>query len=175
MNPALIYRLATADDALCIGALGTQVWLDTYATDGIRPALAQEVLDHFSPAAVGATLSQPDVSVIIAERLGHLVGFAQIRNSVDDSRISGHLSAELERLYVQERFAGKGIGWQLLTRAEDLAREQGASALWLTVWVGNTRALAFYPRQLYEDGGVSSYCFNNEIHENRLFFKRLAR
>jgi len=175
MSSALSYRLATADDALCIGALGTQVWLDTYATDGIRPALAQEVLDHFSPTAVTATLAQPDVSVIIAERAGHLVGFAQIRDGVDNPRISRHLSAELERLYVQERFAGKGIGWQLLTRSEDLAREQGASALWLTVWIGNARALAFYPRQQYEDAGVSSYCFNNETYENRLFFKRLAR
>lgn len=175
MSPALSYRLANADDALCIGALGTQVWLDTYATDGIRPALAQEVLDHFSPPAVTATLAEPGVSVIVAERAGHLVGFAQIRNSVDNPRISGDISAELERLYVQERFAGQGIGWQLLTRSEDLAREQGASALWLTVWVGNARALTFYPRQHYEDAGVSSYRFNNETHENRLFLKHLTR
>jgi ribosomal protein S18 acetylase RimI-like enzyme len=175
MTHALSYRPATPEDALCIGALGTQVWLDTYATDGIRAALAQEVLDHFSPTAVIATLAQPDVSVIIAERAGHLVGFAQIRDGVDNPGISGHLSAELERLYVQERFAGKGIGWQLLTRSEDLARKQGASALWLTVWIGNARALAFYPRQQYEDAGLSSYCFNNETYENRLFFKRLAR
>lgn len=175
MNTALSYRLATADDALCIGALGTQVWLDTYATEGIRPALAQEVLDHFAPAAINATLTHPDVSVIVAERAGHLVGFAQIRNGVDNPKIPGDSSAELERLYVQERFAGKGIGSQLLACSEELVRELGASALWLTVWVGNARALAFYPRQNYEDAGVSSYCFNNETHENRLFLKRLAR
>jgi hypothetical protein len=41
------FRAATASDALCIGVLATQVFLDTYATDGIRPSLAREVLEQF--------------------------------------------------------------------------------------------------------------------------------
>ncbi len=168
------YRLATADDALCIGALGTQVWLDTYATEGIRPALANVVLEHFSPHAVSVTLSQADVSVVVAERAGHLVGFAQIRLGVDHPHTNAEASAELERLYVQERFTGQGIGGALLTQSEDLACERGARVLWLTAWVRNTRALAFYPRQGYEDTGSTFYCFNNEHFENRLFSKRLA-
>jgi GNAT superfamily N-acetyltransferase len=174
MTQPLSYRLATPEDALCVGALGIQVWLDTYAIDGVRPALAREVLKHFSTDAISATLARADTAVILAERAGHLVGFAQVLTGVDNPRISGNISAELQRLYVQERFAGKGIGRQLLTRSEDLAREHGAYALWLTAWVGNTRALAFYARQRYEDAGSSSYCFNNETYENRLFLKRLA-
>lgn len=175
MSDAVSFRLATAEDALCVGALGTQVWLDTYATNGIRPALAQEVQEHFTPAAVAATLIQPGVFVMLAERAGHLIAFAQVRLGVDNPQLAADEGAELERLYVQARFAGKGIGRQLLARSEQLASEHGARALWLTAWVGNTRALAFYARQDYEDGGVSSYCFNNETYENRLFFKRLAR
>jgi len=32
----LSIRVGTPEDALCIGVLGMQVFLDTYATDGIR-------------------------------------------------------------------------------------------------------------------------------------------
>ncbi|HOZ25184.1 MAG TPA: hypothetical protein PLI83_10420, partial [Thermomonas sp.] len=39
-----LLRPATPDDALCLGVLGLQVFLDTYATGGIRPTLAREVL-----------------------------------------------------------------------------------------------------------------------------------
>ncbi len=35
-------RTGVPDDALCIGVLATQVFLDTYATSGIRPDLAYE-------------------------------------------------------------------------------------------------------------------------------------
>ena len=41
---ALRLRTGTPDDALLVGVLGTQVSLDTYATKGIRPLLAREVL-----------------------------------------------------------------------------------------------------------------------------------
>lgn len=81
--------------------------------------------------------------------------------------------AELQRLYIQERFTGLGIGYSLLQAAKRQACAGGASLLWATVWVGNERALAFYPRRGYELAGSPSYNFQNETHENRLFTKRL--
>ena len=41
---AVELRPADAADALCIGVLGMQVFLETYAPDGVRPDLAREVL-----------------------------------------------------------------------------------------------------------------------------------
>jgi hypothetical protein len=43
-----------------------------------------------------------------------------------------------------------------------------------TVWIGNSRALTFYPRQGYEHLGSPSYTFQNETHENQLFGKILG-
>jgi diamine N-acetyltransferase len=71
-------RAAVDTDALCIGVLATQVFLDTYATDGIRPSVAREVLEYFSPAAVSALLSAPGTRFILAERAEHVIGFAQL-------------------------------------------------------------------------------------------------
>ena len=45
--------------------------------------------------------------------------------------------------------------------------------LWLTAWVGNTRALAFYASQGYEELGSTDYRFQGESFENRLFARRL--
>lgn len=47
--PAVTIRQATAEDAPCIGMLGMQVFLDTYATHGIRNAIATEALQAFVP------------------------------------------------------------------------------------------------------------------------------
>ena len=43
-DPAVALRRAGLSDALCIGVLGTQVFVETYATFGVRPSLAREVL-----------------------------------------------------------------------------------------------------------------------------------
>lgn len=166
-------RAATPHDALSIGVLGMQVFLDTYATEGIRDAIAQEALDAFLPDTISKIISQPESLIVVAEVNHHLVGFAQVALRTDHEVIGDSSAAELKRLYVQERFTGRGVGYKLLQRAEEYARLGGASLLWATVWIGNERALGFYPRQGYEYLGSTSFTFQNETHENRLFAKNI--
>jgi len=82
--------------------------------------------------------------------------------------------AELQRLSIQERFTGQGIGYQLLQMAEQPAVLGGAWLLWATGWVGNERALGCYPRRGYALLGSPRYSFQGDTHENRLFGTALA-
>lgn len=171
---AIIIRTATAQDALCIGVLGMQVFLDTYATQGIRRSIADEVLQAFVPDTIAALLAEPGTSLMVAESNHHLVGFAQVKLNARHPMIEASNVAELQRLYVQERFTGLGIGYQLLQAAEHRAVLGGAALLWATVWVGNERALGFYPRSGYELLGSPIHTFQGETHGNRLFGKALS-
>ncbi|MPR05034.1 GNAT family N-acetyltransferase [Pseudomonas sp. MAFF 212408] len=151
-----------------------QVFLDTYATEGIRSAIANEALQAFAPATIARLLAEPGIAMLVAQANGHLVGFAQIKLRADHAMIPTPAVAELQRLYLQGRFTGLGIGYQLLQAAEHCAARDGASMLWATVWVGNQRALAFYPRCGYAALGSPTYSFQGETHENRLFGKSLS-
>jgi GNAT superfamily N-acetyltransferase len=173
MTDDLRYRPATAADALCLGVLATQVFLDTYAPAGIRPALAREVLASCSVEAYAALLADPGVRIAVAECAGHLAGFAQLRLDAPHPGLPGLRAAELDRLYVQEPFTGRGVGRRLLQEAERTAAASGAQAVWLTAYVGNARALAFYPRQGYADAGATVFEFEGESHGNRIFVKPL--
>lgn len=173
-TPTFIIRAAIAEDALCIGVLGMQVFLDTYATEGIRSSIAHEALQAFAPHTIAQLIAQPGIALLVAETNGHLVGFAQIKLNASHSMIDTADAAELQRLYIQERFTGQGLGYQLLHAAEQSAARDGAALLWATVWVGNERALGFYPRRGYEVLGSPTYTFQGETHGNRLFGKPLT-
>lgn len=166
-------RVADAGDALCIGVLATQVFLDTYAPDGIRPALAREVLDHFATATIAALLRDPATTFVVAEGSGHMQGFVQLTRGATHVLVRADSAVELDRLYVLARFNGRGIGTRLLRHAEALAATQGASTLWLTAWVGNHHALAFYDRRGYQDTGATIYRFQDEEYENRVLVRAL--
>ena len=168
------YRIATPDDALCIGVLATQVFLDTYATSGIRAGIAREVTTLLSTSAIAALLAAADRRFIVAEIERHLIGFIQLRLRCGIDAPAADV-AKVERLYVQERFAARGIGTVLLARAENLAAREGMQRAWLTVWAGNDRALAFYRRRGYRDQGPATYTFEGDSYENRMFVKPLAR
>ena len=169
----LSLRAATPEDALCLSMLCTQVFLDTYATQGIRPAIAREVVEHFSVDAMAALLSSPSTAILVAEQTGHLVGLAQLTLDSGHALVPFEPAVELKRLYVQEPFTSKGVGRALLERAEELAASRGACALWLMAWVGNPRALAFYAKQGYEELGASPYVYEDEVYETRVFVKAL--
>ena len=172
MNTVAV-RSAIADDALCLSVLAMQVFLDTYATQGIRPALAREVLSTYSKDAFVRALGHPDARLLCAERAGHLVGFAQITLGAMHSLAPAGVQAELLRLYVQEPFTSQGVGTLLLAQAEGVARTAGATVLWLTPWVHNHRALQFYARRGYQDHGLTHFTFEGESHENRVVAKGL--
>lgn len=55
------YRPAVPSDALTLSALATQVFFDTYATDGIDADLATEALNVYSRSIFEARLVDPEL------------------------------------------------------------------------------------------------------------------
>ena len=167
--PDIVLRPATLDDALCLSVLAMQVFLDTYATQGIRPQLAREVLSSYSAASFVAALGDPASHLTVATAADHLIGFAQVSFGASHPLAPPGQHAELLRLYVQEPFTGRHIGTRLLAAAEQVAGAAGA-----TPWVHNHRALAFYTRRGYADHGLTHFAFEGEVHENRVVARRLS-
>lgn len=165
-------RSGKPEDALCLGVLATQVFLDTYATNGIRPDLAREALSAYSRETFTERLADPNICFILAEVNGHLVAFAEVAFA-SACPVPGFAQVELARLYVQRHFQRLGIGQTLVRGAERLAREHGFESVWLTAWSGNIPALAFYPAIGYRDIGATTYVIEGQGHENRIFAKEI--
>lgn len=171
--PDVAVRAGVVADATCLAGLGLQVFLDTYALQGIRPALVREALQDHRIEAVAARLAEPGRAFVIAELAGHAVGFAELALDAPTTLLDAAQAAMLDRLYVHPRFAGRGIGRRLLAEAEARAAAAGASALWLTAWAENARALRFYPRCGYALLGSGEFTFESDRYDTRIYGKRL--
>ena len=164
---------ASASDAVTISALSIQVFLDTYATEGVRPDLALEASSEYSVSAFAERLAQPQRRFILAEKGDGLVGFAEVLLTSVASPAQGFTGAELVRLYVQPAAQRIGVGRALLASAEHAATAESMACVWLTAWEGNDNARAFYARVGYADVGATSYSFQGQTYPNRVFAKRL--
>jgi len=154
-----------------------QVFLDTYATEGVRPDLAREALSEYSPERFERRLRDEDRSFILAEVGAGLLGFAEIRTkpSAPPTQDDRHTGLELVRLYVQPSAQRAGLGRRLLREAELMCKGSGSDTLWLTAWSGNARALAFYKALGYVDLGTSTYTFQGKSYENRVMLREIER
>jgi ribosomal protein S18 acetylase RimI-like enzyme len=167
MRQSFHIRLGVAEDAGRLAVLAAQVWLHTYATDGISPEIAEYVLAHLTPEQYAQLLRDASTQVLVALHAHHVVGLAVVRF---DTPCPDHpdLSAELQTLYVQEHFLGQGVGSLLLAAAEALARSRANSRLWLTVNATNSRAIAFYDRKGYAKVGTAYFVLGTERYENHV-------
>ena len=167
MRQSFHVRLGVAEDAGRLAVLATQVWLHTYATDGISPEIAAYVLSHLTPAQYAQLLRDASTHVLVALHAHHVVGLAVVRF---DTPCPDHpdLAVELQTLYVQEHFLGQGVGSLLLAAAEAMARSRAISRLWLTVNATNSRAIAFYDRKGYTQVGTAYFVLGAERYENHV-------
>lgn len=167
-------RGATPADALCISTLASLVFLDTYATDGIRTDLALEASSAGDTPSVKAAIESRSSHFVLAERAGHLLAFAQCKRASIPPHADVGGAVELDRLYVLRHSHRAGIGSVLLGAAEEYARQQQAPLLWLTAWAGNASANAFYLARGYVDVGRTQYTFGDNAYENRIYSKDLS-
>lgn len=166
-------RSATPGDVPAVAALAIQVFLDTYATDGIRPDLAREALDDYGPAAFAQRLAEPGRRLVLACVGEALLGFAEWLQAPSRAAPDLPLGAELLRLYVQPAQQRGGIGRALLRQVEAEAMAVGHQQLWLTAWSGNTRARTFYAALNYADLGAVQIEIQGQRYENRVLAKSL--
>jgi diamine N-acetyltransferase len=172
--PVAEFRRATPQDALCVGVLAIQVFLDTYATHGIRPDVARQALANYTPESFAKRIEDPSTFFILVERGSHLLGFAESAIGTPAPTESLENGMELVRLYVPRHAHREGLGSALLARTEALAMEKSVQCLWLTAWSGNASAIAFYAARGYVDIGATSYVFEGNAYENRIFKRSLV-
>jgi GNAT superfamily N-acetyltransferase len=90
---------------------------------------------------------------LIAWEATEAAGFACLR--VTPALASRLCHALLTELYVREAFRRRGVARALVERAESLAREQGASELFLFTGRQNTGAQVFYEQLGFESRSVT--------------------
>lgn len=167
-----LIREARLSDAQNMAALSIQVWLHTYAKEGIRDVFSRFVLTEFTADRFMQEIENGQKQLFIAEVAEHLVGYVRL-GFEGKCPIRDITQPEIETLYVQEHFSGRGIGSSLLDQATESCRSRNHLQLWLMVNQQNLPAYRFYERKLFQKIGTIDFELENERHANDVLVKNL--
>lgn len=165
-------REANPTDAVNILMLKIQVWLHTYATEGVKSEYADYLASEFTKEKTEALISNPNKKIFLVEKDSNLIACCQIDDDTP-CPVDGIIESELSVLYVSQHFHGQGVGYDLLTYAESWLKGKGYSGLWLTAYYKNEHALDFYNRQNYKKIGTCFFEMGENQYENWVFYKDL--
>lgn len=164
------YRDATVADAATVAAIGARTFVATFG-HLYSPANLATFLASHSPAAWAQALAG-GAHVRLAEAGGTAVGYARIGPLTFDVDRGGRPAQQLYQLYVDVPWHGRGVAATLLDWAVGAALSEGAVDLWLSVFVDNPRARAFYRRRGFVE--VMPYTFMVGDHADDDILCRLA-
>jgi len=142
----IILRRATVADAGPLTDLAFETFWDAFAG---HPRNAPHDLDHYMREAftverVAQELEDPKAIFTVAEIDDEMAGYSKLILDAIEPGITAERPVELNRLYSQQRYLGRGVGQALMDRCFEDARRLTRDVMWLGVWEFNPRAQAFY-------------------------------
>ncbi|WP_100643725.1 GNAT family N-acetyltransferase [Alteromonas facilis] len=155
-------REATKDDCLSLAALSIKVWLETYAKEGIIGQHAEYVLSTFSETYFVRLINDHNYRLLISEHSGTIQGYILINlTSHYQTPNNGY---EVEKLYIDSIFKGKGLGKSLLNAIE----RRFGKPFWLYTWIEN-ESNSFYTHLGFEKVGTLTFEFAGQLVENNVY------
>jgi diamine N-acetyltransferase len=145
-------RPARAGDVPALVPLARETFLAAHVGATADDQLRVYTAESFSAERFAAALWGPESMVLVTESDGGAVmafawvDWAEPHPASVAPPGSVPPPAYLSRLYVALDRTGSGAGAALLEEAWREVERRGLPALWLRVWVGNPRAIAFYER-----------------------------
>ncbi len=155
-------REATKDDCAKLAVLSIRVWLDTYAQEGIKTEYADYVLSTFTADYFLEILNNTKYRVLVSEKNEILHGYVMV--NLESNYQTPESGFEVEKLYVDGLFKGKGVGKKLLKSVED----QFGRQYWLYTWVKN-ESNGFYEHLGFSRIGSLTFEFFGALIENNVY------
>lgn len=127
----------------------------------------------FSKERLLLELNDSNTSFYFVTHRGTVVGYFKTNILETQSELREPEGMELERIYVNSLFQGKGIGLRILSFVESLAQQEGKTYLWLGVWEHNPKAIRFYERYGYTKFDTHPYYIGKDEQTDWLLKKEL--
>ncbi len=142
-----IIRRCGVEDAPALSALARRTFYDTFTGTCTETDMQQFLDTYYNVVRLAGELSAPDDYTYFAEFDGVPAGYLRfLGGPVQFPAADYEKPLELNRLYVDAQYKGKGLAQLLMNFYLQSAADNNCDFLWLGVWEHNYRAQSFYKK-----------------------------
>jgi len=139
-----LIRQALPADAKDLAVLAERTFRDTFEAMNTAEDMALHCRITYGEAQQHAEITYPGMCTLVCEEAGQLIAYAQLRWDHIPACVVAKHAGEIQRLYVDRPWHGKGIAHELMAACLDEMKARSCDVVWLGVWEKNWRAQAFY-------------------------------
>lgn len=143
-------------------------------TAGNDAAELQLYIDKaFSIEKLQDELEAVDSQFYFIEKHDTVIGYLKLNFKQAQTEQMPATWMEVERIYILQFQQGMGLGQTLLDFAIAQAIDKGCDHIWLGVWERNTKAIAFYKKNDFQEIGAHTFMFGNVAQTDLIFCKTI--
>jgi GNAT superfamily N-acetyltransferase len=147
-----------------LAELAARLFEDTFGPDNSPEDMRAYLAGAFSEEQQSVELADETRSAWLAlDPDGRPIGYALMRRGSRSGGIVAERPAEVQRIYADQNWHGRGTGAALMSACADQARAWGCDVLWLAVWERNPRAIAFYEKTGFRKVGRQTFVLGNDL------------
>jgi ribosomal protein S18 acetylase RimI-like enzyme len=169
----VLIREATIDDLPKLRALAISVFTVTFEKANNPDDFKTFMDEAYSEAQMRKELAEPQAVYLVAEVGELFAGYARVRENNEADPYLGTNHLELQRLYADIPWQGKGVAKALMDACEKIARDRGKEWIWLGVWEHNPKAQHYYKKHGYERFSEHSFMLGNDKQTDWLMKKKI--
>jgi diamine N-acetyltransferase len=140
-----------------LAALAERSFRAAFGSLNTRANMDAHCANAYGEAIQASEIANPEIETFVCDDVADLVGYAQLRWGAAPPCVLASRPAEIQRIYVDRQWHGKGIAQALMSQVLTAAVRGNADQVWLGVWENNPRAMAFY--QKFGFGRVGHHVF----------------
>lgn len=166
-------RYATSEDAKLIADLSHQTFYEAFAEQNTKENMEKFLNQQFTKGKLILEVGAPGNTFLLAYKNQEVVGYTKLREDTEPRSIDIKPALEIARLYVVNHMIGQGVGKLLMQTITDIARQRNVTAVWLSVWEKNKRALNFYHQWGFEKFDETLFVLGDDIQTDWLMRKKV--
>ena len=167
-------RPLTVSDAENFSKVAARSFIEAYQDLESMAELEAFCANHFSVEQLKNDLQDVDYQHVGAFLGDEMTGYLKLNLSVLPDGTRDASALQVHRIYVLRDFWTHKIGAAMMVKTMEIARELGASRIWLVVYNKNLRAQDFYKKWSFRQTGNYEFDFNGVIHLDYLLELDLA-
>ena len=139
-----------------------ETFYNSYSHLNSTESFNQYLENNFSEFQIEKEFSNPNSFFFFLKNEKSICGYTKLNINDAQTENKGADYLEIERIYLQKKWQGKGLGRKLMNHAIDFAKQQEIAKVWLGVWEKNPTAIAFYKKCGFEFCGEHDFVLGEE-------------
>lgn len=131
--------------------IGRRTFKETFEAEDLESDMEKYLNEKFNESQLKLELRNQDSIFYFARLNKEVIGYLKVNLGQAQTEHLLKESMEIERIYVDSNYYGKGVGKVLFDKAIELAEEKKTQRVWLGVWEENPRAIRFYSKHGFHE------------------------